>query len=33
VESWDSLGLVLLAVGIHLTFGYWRQPFEVVEIA
>ena len=33
VETWDSLGVVSLAVGIDETFGYHPTPEEAVAIA
>lgn len=32
VETWDSLGLVSLAVGIHSAFGYHPTPAEAISI-
>ena len=32
VETWDSLGVVSLAVGIHETFGYHPTPEEAMGI-
>lgn len=32
VETWDSLGVVALAVGIRETFGYHLSPDEAVSI-
>jgi hypothetical protein len=32
VETWDSLGLVSVAVGIHSTFAYHPTPAEAVSI-
>jgi acyl carrier protein len=32
VETWDSFGVVSLAVGIQETFGYHLSPAEAVGI-
>ena len=32
IDTWDSLGLVSLAVGIQQTFGYHFTPAEAVSI-
>jgi acyl carrier protein len=32
ISSWDSLGLVALAVGIKDTFGYHLEPEEALRI-
>jgi acyl carrier protein len=32
VESWDSLGVVSMALGIQETFGYHMKPEEAVAI-
>ena len=32
IESWDSLGVVSMAVGIQETFGYHMKPEEAVAI-
>lgn len=32
VDTWDSLGVVSLAVGLHETFGYHCTPEEAVAI-
>lgn len=32
VETWDSLGIVAMAVGVHETFGYHFTPDEAVGI-
>jgi len=32
VPTWDSLGVVSLAVGIHQTFGYHFTPEEALAI-
>ncbi len=32
VETWDSLGIVALAVGIEETFGYHLKPKEAIAI-
>ncbi len=32
VETWDSLGIVAMAVGIQETFGYHLKPDEAVAI-
>jgi acyl carrier protein len=32
VETWDSLGIVAMAVGIHETFGYHFTPDEAMNI-
>jgi acyl carrier protein len=32
VPTWDSLGVVSLAVGVHQTFGYHFTPEEAVGI-
>lgn len=32
VETWDSLGLVSLAVGVEQTFGYHFTPDEALAI-
>jgi acyl carrier protein len=33
VETWDSLGIVSLAVGIEETFGYHMTPEEATGLA
>jgi len=33
VDTWDSLGVVSLAVGIHQTFGYHPTPEEATGLA
>lgn len=32
VETWDSLGVVSMAVGVQETFGYHMKPEEAVGI-
>jgi acyl carrier protein len=32
IETWDSLGVVSLAVGVHETFGYHLTPQEATSI-
>ena len=32
VSTWDSLGVVSLAVGVHQTFGYHFTPEEAVSV-
>ena len=32
IETWDSLGVVAMAVGIQETFGYHLTPDEAVSI-
>jgi acyl carrier protein len=32
VDSWDSLAVVALAVGVEETFGYHMKPEEALEI-
>ena len=32
VDTWDSLGVVSLAVGIHETFGYHMTPDEATSL-
>ena len=32
IESWDSLGVVSMALGIQETFGYHMKPEEAVAI-
>lgn len=32
VDTWDSLGVVSLAVGVHETFGYHMTPEEAGSI-
>ena len=32
VETWDSLGIVAMAVGVHETFGYHFTPVEAMDI-
>lgn len=32
VETWDSLGVVSMAVGVQETFGYHMKPEEAVAI-
>ena len=32
VETWDSLGVVSLAVGVHETFGYHFAPEEATGL-
>jgi acyl carrier protein len=33
IDTWDSLGVVSLAVGIHQTFGYHPTPDEATAFA
>ena len=33
IETWDSLGVVSLAVGIHETFGYHMTPEEATSLS
>jgi len=33
IETWDSLGVVSLAGGIHDTFGYHMTPEEAASLA
>lgn len=33
VDSWDSLGVVSMAVGIHEEFGYHFTPDEAMSLA
>jgi acyl carrier protein len=33
IETWDSLAVVSIAVGIHETFGYHFTPEEATSIA
>lgn len=33
IDTWDSLGVVSLAVGIHETFGYHPTPAEATALA
>jgi acyl carrier protein len=33
IDTWDSLGVVSLAVGIHQTFGYHPTPDEATALA
>ena len=33
IETWDSLAVVSIAVGIHETFGYHFTPEEATRIA
>ena len=33
VDTWDSLGVVSLAVGVHQTFGYHPTPEEATALA
>lgn len=33
IDTWDSLGVVSLAVGIHQTFGYHPTPDEATSLA
>ena len=33
VETWDSLTVVSIAVGVHETFGYHPTPVEATSIA
>ncbi len=33
IETWDSLGVVALAVGVHETFGYHCTPEEATQLA
>ena len=32
IDTWDSLGVVSLAVGIHDTFGYHMSPDEAASL-
>ena len=32
IETWDSLGVVSMAVGVHETFGYHLAPEEATGI-
>jgi acyl carrier protein len=32
VDTWDSLGVVSLAVGVHETFGYHMTPDEATSL-
>ena len=32
IETWDSLGVVSMAVGVHETFGYHFKQAEALEI-
>jgi acyl carrier protein len=32
IDSWDSLGVVALAMGVEETFGYHLTPEETVKI-
>jgi acyl carrier protein len=32
IVTWDSLGVVSLAVGVHETFGYHMTPEEAVSV-
>jgi acyl carrier protein len=32
VETWDSLGVVSVAVGVHETFGYHPTPEEAASL-
>ena len=32
IDTWDSLGVVSLAVGIHETFGYHMKPEEATSL-
>jgi len=32
IESWDSLGVVSMAVGIQETFGYHMKPEEAIKV-
>lgn len=32
VDTWDSLGVVSLAVGVHETFGYHMSPDEAAGL-
>ncbi len=32
VDTWDSLGVVSMAVGVHNTFGYHFSPEEATSI-
>jgi len=32
IETWDSLGVVSLAVGVQETFGYHFSPEEAVRV-
>lgn len=32
IETWDSLGIVAMAVGIQETFGYHLKPEEAIAI-
>ncbi len=33
IDTWDSLGVVSLAVGIHQTFGYHPTPDEATSLS
>lgn len=33
IDTWDSLGVVSMAVGVHETFGHHMTPDEAVAIA
>ena len=33
IGTWDSLGVVAMAVGIHDTFGYHMTPEEAIKIS
>lgn len=33
IDTWDSLGVVSLAVGVHQTFGYHPTPEEATGLA
>jgi acyl carrier protein len=33
VETWDSLGVVSMAVGVNETFGYHFKPEEALNIS
>jgi acyl carrier protein len=32
IDTWDSLGVVSLAVGVHETFGYHMTPEEAASL-
>ena len=32
IDTWDSLGVVSLAVGVHQTFGYHCSPEEATSL-
>ena len=33
VETWDSMSVVAVAVGVHETFGYHMSPDEAMRVA